>query len=297
MPDESSAHCQCSGSKASHIQQDVREPIASHVSVFCVPLMDCPSEESLIRAAVSGLDGPITLTVDIPNRTVRIYHCDMAADIERVMRSLRLGASLVSLELVDIEAAAQIVDAAKSGEAREAWTLRWLMAINAVMFALELGVGIAAQSTGLIADSLDMFADAAVYGVSLYAVGKAAKLKRRAAHFSGGLQLMLALGLLFEVLRRAVYGNEPVSMLMMSMGSIALVANVACLLFIYKLRNQGAHMKASWIFSANDVLANAGVIVAGTLVAITGSEIPDLVIGSMIGVVVLIGARRILMLG
>lgn len=50
--------------------------------------------------------------------------------------------------------------------------LYWLLGINAVMFVLELGVGWFAQSTGLIADSLDMLADAIVYGIALYAVGR-----------------------------------------------------------------------------------------------------------------------------
>ena len=83
---------------------------------------------------------------------------------------------------------------------------------------------------------------------------------------------------------------------MMSLGAVALIANIACLLLIFKSRDQGAHMKASWIFSANDVLANVGVIAAGVLVAVTNSQIPDLVIGTMIGLVVLNGARRILLL-
>jgi Co/Zn/Cd efflux system component len=55
-------------------------------------------------------------------------------------------------------------------------------------------------------------------------------------------------------------------------------------------------MKASWIFSANDVIANLGLIVAGLLVALTGSRYPDLVIGFLIGLIVLNGARRILQL-
>jgi Co/Zn/Cd efflux system component len=55
-------------------------------------------------------------------------------------------------------------------------------------------------------------------------------------------------------------------------------------------------MKASWIFSANDVIANVGVILAGFLVTVTSSRYPDLVIGLIIAVVVLNGARRILQL-
>jgi len=97
-----------------------------------------------------------------------------------------------------------------------------------------------------------------------------------------------------EVVRRFIFGSEPESLLMMGVGLVALVANVGCLLLISKHRNGGAHMRASWIFSANDVLANLGVIVAGLLVMLTGSPYPDLAIGFAVGLLVLNGGRRIL---
>lgn len=164
------------------------------------------------------------------------------------------------------------------------------------MFIVEMAAGLIAQSTGLIADSLDMFADAAVYGLALYAVGHRVKMQLRAAHIAGVLQLILALGVLVEVARRFVFGSEPESLVMMSIAFVALIANVTCLMLIYKHREGGAHMKASWIFSANDVLINMGVIIAGGLVAWTGSSYPDLIIGTVVGLIVLNGARRILAL-
>ena len=85
------------------------------------------------------------------------------------------------------------------------------------------------------------------------------------------MQLALALLALVEVLRRFAFGSRPVSILMMGMGCAALAANVACLVLISKKRDAGAHMQASFIFSSNDVIANVGVIVAGGLVAWTGS--------------------------
>ncbi len=301
MSSEPKTCCGCGHDQAKAPQpepqtkSDIKAEV-SHVSVFNVPQMDCPSEENLIRTAFASLDEVLTFEFDIPNRKLWVYHPDIAKTVEKTMKSVGLGANLVSVESVDEETVQEVQEAAKSDEAREAQALRWLLAINAVMFTLEFGVGVVAQSTGLIADSLDMFADAAVYGVSLYAVGKAAKLKLKAAHFSGWLQLTLAVGVLLEVIRRAIYGSEPVSALMMSMGAVALVANITCLLLIFKSRNQGAHMKASWIFSANDVIANAGVILAGGLVAWTGSQMPDLAIGLIIAAIVLNGARRILSL-
>lgn len=187
-------------------------------------------------------------------------------------------------------------ECAATAATAEAKTLRWLLAINAAMFAVEIVTGWLAQSTGLLADSLDMFADAAVYGLALYAVGRDTGHQQRAARLSGWLQLLLALGALAEVLRRAWIGSEPEPMPMMGIALLALAANVACLALLARHRDGGVHMRASWIFSTNDVLANLGVIVAGALVAWSGSNIPDLAIGTLIAVLVLNGARRILRL-
>jgi len=162
------------------------------------------------------------------------------------------------------------------------------------MFVLEFGFGVVAQSTGLISDSLDMFADASVYAISLYAVGRNAALKARAAALSGFSQILLGAGASVEVVRRFVFGSDPVSGAMVAIGLVALVANVTCMMLIYRHRLGEVHMKASWIFSKNDVIANVGVIAAGILVGITGSRYPDLVIGLAIAVVVARGGVQIL---
>src|SRR5690606_27571420 len=113
----------------------------------------------------------------------------------------------------------------------------------------ELTLGWVAQSTGLIADSLDMLADATVYGLSLYAVGKGVLQQAKAARVSGYLQIILGLGVLFEVVRRMVFGSEPQSTLIVVVGAFALLANVICLILISKHKDGGVHMRASWIFS------------------------------------------------
>lgn len=179
-------------------------------------------------------------------------------------------------------------------DALERRTLLIVLGVNAFMFVLELALGLVAESTGLIADSLDMFADASVYAVSLYAVGGSAGLKGGAARLSGVLQVGLALLVLADVVRRFVFGSEPVSALMMGVGVLALAANSVCLWLIAKHREGGVHMRASLIFSKNDVIANVGVIVSGVLVWAFGSRYPDLAIGVLIAVVVLRGGISIL---
>lgn len=266
--------------------------VPSQISTMSVPKMDCPSEENMIRMALSDIKEIKSLDFDLSKRELNVAHTGHAEPILAKLEPLQLGARLIgSVPQTDSDAS---VDT--DGDASEAKTLRILLAVNAIMFVVELIWGVIAQSTGLIADSLDMFADAAVYGLALYAVGRAASLKTRAAHLAGWLQMILAVGALGEVIRRTVFGSEPESSLMMGIGALALVANVTCLVLIAKKRDRGAHMKASYIFSANDVIANVGVIIAGALVTWTGSSYPDLVVGTVIGLIVLNGARRILSL-
>ncbi len=180
-------------------------------------------------------------------------------------------------------------------ESKEQARVLWMvLGINAAMFVAEFIAGVIAQSTGLIADSLDMLADAAVYCVSLYAVGRSASLKNRAATLSGVLQILLAVSVAGEILRRTIMGSEPEPSLMIGVSLIALVANVICLALIAKHRDGEVHMRASWVFSKNDVIANVGVIAAGGLVLMLDAHWPDLVIGALIVLVVLRGGISIL---
>lgn len=176
----------------------------------------------------------------------------------------------------------------------ESKVLWQLLAINAAMFLLEFIIGWLAQSTGLIADSLDMLADAGVYAIGLYAVGRSLRDKTHAASVSGVLQLGLAALVMLDVIRRAFHGSEPYGLIMMTVSAVALVANVACLALLAKHRDGEVHMRASWIFTANDVLANLGVIIAGVLVYSFDSRIPDLIIGAIIALLVTRGGIQIL---
>jgi cation diffusion facilitator family transporter len=173
-------------------------------------------------------------------------------------------------------------------------TLLLLIAINGVMFIVEVATGWLAQSMGLIADSLDMLADAGVYGVALLAVGASSVRKAQAAVASGCIQLALASLVLIEVLRKWFYGSEPSSGLMIGVSILALAANTACLYLLRKHRHGEVHMRASWIFSTTDVQANVGVILAGILVSVTASSVPDLIVGILVCGIVVRGGLRIL---
>lgn len=255
--------------------------------------MDCPSEEQMIRMALDGITAIKKLDFDLPTRRLSVIHEDAPDLIAAKLTPLKLGARVLSSNSSS-EAEAAILATPSKIDAEETRVLKIVFVINAGMFVAELVAGWIAQSTGLLADSLDMFADAAVFALSLYAVGKAISLKKRAARISGYLQLTLALGTFFEVVRRFIYGSEPEAKIMIIVAAIALVANAACMWMLAKHRNGEVHMQASWIFLTNDVIANAAVIVAGLLVTVTGSHIPDLVTGAFIGGIVLTGSLKIL---
>ena len=180
----------------------------------------------------------------------------------------------------------------KNGDERR--ILLTLLCINALMFVVEISLGIFSESTALIADSLDMLADATVYGIGLYAVGRSPLLKIRAARTSGLFQIVLGLCVLFDVLRRLIWGSEPESSLMMSIGILALIANTICLMLISKHKDGEIHMRASWIFSKNDVIANIGIIISGGLVYLLDSRFPDLIIGMLISIIVVRGGMSII---
>lgn len=261
------------------------------VSRYRIPKMDCAAEEQMVRDALRDVRGVRKLEFDLPARRLAVYH-----DAEPGPITDRLGALRLGTQLERSDASEREVTRDHKGEGLERKTLRLLLAINGAMFAIEQIAGWLAGSAGLLADSLDMLADAAVYGIALYAVGRSARLKRKAAHVSGWLQLALAVAALGEVVRRFIFGSEPEPAYMMTVAFAALLANVACLWLVSGQRHRGAHMKASWIFSSNDVIASAGVIAAGAFVAWTGSRIPDLVVGALIAAVVVSGALRILRL-
>jgi len=97
---------------------------------------------------------------------------------------------------------------------------------------------------------------------------------------------VLALLVLTDVVRRVVAGSEPASALMLAVGLLVLLVNLCCLCLLVAHRRGEIHMHASWIFSRNDVIANLGVIAAGALVALSDSNLPDLLIGALIAVVI-----------
>ena len=261
-------------------------------SIFNIAQMDCPSEEQMIRMKLSEMEKIHQLEFDIPKRKLAVIHESDSKFILTSLEELKLNTTLVSNYPI------KGYVAEKSTNAIESKMLWAVLIINFAFFLIELIYGWLSDSMGLIADSLDMLADSLVYILSLMAVGAGVAKKKKVARLSGYFQMVLAALGLFELLRRIFGVSEiPEFQNMIIISILALIANSVSLYLIQKAKSKEAHMQASAIFTSNDIIINTGVIVAGVLVYLTESKIPDLVIGVIIFAIVIRGAVRILRLG
>ena len=172
--------------------------------------------------------------------------------------------------------------------------LRIALILNLIMFGVGLVAGLIAQSTGLIADSLDMLGDASAYGLGLLAMHRSSLFKANAARWSGSLLLLLGAGVLADVARRGFVGSSPESLVMMAIASLSLIVNATVLHLLTPFRSGEVHLRATWIFTRADVIANVAVIAAGLTVMLTRLTWIDLVVGAGIGLYVLKEALEIL---
>jgi Co/Zn/Cd efflux system component len=181
-----------------------------------------------------------------------------------------------------------------AGQASDRRILTIVLLINLGQSLAGVGVGVWASSTALIAAALDNLADASVYGVSLYAVGRAPVIKVRAARLSGWLLIGLAVLLLVEVLRRFFGGEPPIGPAMMAMAAVNAALNIICLRLLKRHRGEDVNFKASAIFTGNDSIVNLAIVLSGVLVMFWGSNLPDLVLGLVVSVIAANGGREIL---
>lgn len=157
--------------------------------------------------------------------------------------------------------------------------LHLVLWLNTLMFLAEFGAGLIAHSTALLADSVDMFGDAVVYGFSLYAVARGTLWQARVAMLKGLVMAAFGLGVLIEVTHKLVVGVMPVADVMTVVGLIALGANTVCLFLLSRHRADDINMRSAWLCSRNDVIANASVLLAAGGVALTRSGWPDILVG------------------
>jgi Co/Zn/Cd efflux system component len=165
-----------------------------------------------------------------------------------------------------------------------------VLAINAVMFLVEIGAGLAAGSASLQADALDFLGDAGNYAISLFVVGMALRYRATAALLKGATMGVLGLWVIGTVVWHALHGTLPSAFTMGTVGLAALVANAASFGLLWAYRTGDANMRSAWICTRNDVLGNVAVLLAAIGVFGTGTGWPDVIVAAIMAALALQGA-------
>ena len=169
-----------------------------------------------------------------------------------------------------------------------------VIAINAVMFVVELSAGAIAGSMALTADSLDFLADSLTYGISLWVIGRPLAWRSRAA-FAKGLSLAaMGIGVLAATLYQVVFIGVPDAFVMSGIGVLAMLANLASVAILFRWRDGDANVRSVWLCSRNDAIGNVAVVVAAGLVWLTGTGWPDIIVALFMSALFLRSAASIL---
>ncbi|TWO64437.1 cation transporter [Caenimonas sedimenti] len=181
-----------------------------------------------------------------------------------------------------------------SSNAQDRRILWYVLLINLAQSALGMGVGVWASSTALIGAALDNLADASVYAVGIYAVGRSVRAKVMAARLSGWLLIGLSILLVGEVIRRFMGSEAPIGPAMMVMAGLNAAINLYCLRLLKRHKGEDVNFKASAIFTSNDSIVNMAILASGILVLWLGSNVPDLILGIVSALFAANGGREIL---
>jgi Co/Zn/Cd efflux system component len=178
--------------------------------------------------------------------------------------------------------------------AGQASVLKTVLVVNAAMFLVEALSGLVAHSTALLADSLDMLGDALVYALTLYVINRGPIWRSRAVLVKGAAMAAFGIAVVVHAVARWVGRDLPQAGWMGGIGLLALMANVTCLVLLYRHRADDLNMRSTWLCSRNDVAANVGLLVAAGMVYVFNSKWPDLIVGGIIALLVLKSALSVL---
>lgn len=182
------------------------------------------------------------------------------------------------------------LDPHRGNAAKYRRVLWFVLTINAAMFVVEVGAGLATGSASLQADALDFLGDAANYGISVFVVGIALRFRASAALAKGATMGALGLWVVATVIWHAAHGTLPSAFTMSAVGCVALSANAASFGLLWAYRYGDANMRSAWICTRNDVLGNVAVLFAALGVFGTGTGWPDVIVAAIMAALALQGS-------
>jgi Co/Zn/Cd efflux system component len=169
-----------------------------------------------------------------------------------------------------------------------------VLAINAAMFVVEIGAGLAAGSASLQADALDFLGDGANYAISLFVVGMALRYRATAAFLKGTTMGLFGLWIVGTVIWHVLHGTLPNAVMMGAIGFAALTANAVSFGLLWAFRAGDANMRSAWICTRNDVLGNLAVLLAAAGVLGTGTGLPDIIVAAIMASLAIQGATLVI---
>jgi len=169
-----------------------------------------------------------------------------------------------------------------------------VIAINAIMFVVEISASIFSGSQALQADALDFLADSVTYTITILVVGKSLKARATAALFKGSSLALMGLGVLGSTLYHLFNGDTPTAEVMGLTAGLALAANLASVFILIRFRDGDSNVRSVWICSRNDALGNVAVLIAAWAVWETDSPLPDLMVAAFMASLFLYGAVQII---
>ncbi|MCT8467473.1 cation transporter [Chromohalobacter canadensis] len=170
----------------------------------------------------------------------------------------------------------------------------WIaLVVNAVMFGVEMLAGVKADSTSLMADSLDFLGDAANYAISLGVLGMGLVWRARASLIKAATLAGFGVVVLGVTLHNLLAGSHPDAPTMGAVGLLALFANLAVLVLLMRYREGDSNMRSVWICTRNDVIGNGAVLLAALGVFGSGNALPDTIVGAVFAFLSLSGGWKI----
>ena len=171
----------------------------------------------------------------------------------------------------------------------------WLViALNGIMFVVEMAAGRLAGSQALQADALDFLGDTLTYGMSLAVIGRSLAVRSNAAIVKGLSLLGMGLFVFGSTVYQVLVLGVPSAEVMGVIGFMALAANVASVLLLMRYKDGDANVRSVWLCSRNDAIGNVAVMIAAGAVALTASAWPDLIVAAAMAALFLSSATQIL---
>lgn len=182
-------------------------------------------------------------------------------------------------------------DGVSSAFKKVLWTV---IAINGVMFMVEMAAGAFSGSKALQADALDFLGDTATYAISLYVIGMSISIRSTAALAKGLSLAAMGVWVFASTAYQVLILGVPSATVMGGVGLLALSANLTSVVLLMRFKDGDANVRSVWLCSRNDAIGNIAVMMAAGGVWLTGTAWPDLIVAAIMAGLFLWSATQII---